>query len=357
MGCLVVAGGQGTRLQLQGPKGLYPISVIRKKTLFQLFAEKIVAASQLAFRPLHAAIMTSPLNHEMTETYFKAHSFFGLTRGQIDFFSQSMLPFLDDNGNLFLQNVSTIAQGPNGNGSSLFEFSQHGLLEKWKELGIEHLNFVLIDNPLADPFDAELLGFHVRNQNDITIKCTLKADPDEKVGVVVKENDGVRIIEYMEMPEEERLKTSSNGLLKYPCANISLFCIRLSFLEKLCNQRAPLPLHSAYKSAESLEGKIMAWKFEYFIFDILPLAEKVQALLYPREDCFAPLKNLSGNDSPETVRAALQRKDQQIYRELFNKEPPSTPFELAQGFHYPLSHYINKWKHRFLSNDGYLGEE
>lgn len=100
----------------------------------------------------------------------------------------------------------------------------------------------------------------------------------------------------------------------------------------------------------------MAWKFEYFIFDVLPLASKVQALLYPREVCFAPLKNLTDNDSPATVQTALQNRDRQIYENLFGIAAPFEHFELAQDFYYPIPSYIDKWKERPFSNDGYLGE-
>lgn len=356
MGCLIVAGGQGTRLHLQGPKGLYPITNIRKKSLFQLFSEKILAAGKQVHRPLNVALMTSPLNYEMTLTYFEAHDLFGLKNRQLDFFIQNMLPFLDDKGNLFLEEKDTIAQGPDGNGSALHNFWLQGIAAKWKELGIKYLNFVMIDNPLADPFDAELLGFHVRNQNDVSVKCILKRDGDEKVGVLVQQNGKVQVIEYTEMEEKERKKMTSKGTLKHSCANISLFCISLSFIEKLFQQKVKLPLHAAYKTAPNLTDKNnKAWKFEHFIFDILPLADKVQALLYPREKCFAPLKNLTGEDSPSTVQAALQSRDKQIYEELFEKPAPDAPFELAQDFYYPIPASIELWKKRSLSNDRYLG--
>lgn len=356
MGCLIVAGGQGTRLHLNGPKGLYPISLIRKKSLFQLFSEKIVAASKQVHRPLQAAIMTSPLNHSTSLTYFEAHTFFGLKRRQLDFFMQNMLPFLDDNGNLFLERKDTLAFGPDGNGSALHNFWSQGLASKWKEQGIEHLNFIMIDNPLADPFDAQLLGFHIRNKNDITVKCILKTEADEKVGMLVKHQGKVKVIEYNEMPENERKKTLSDGSLKHKCANISLFCISLSFIEKMCSQKTALPLHPAYKEVQSMDHKHkMAWKFEHFIFDILPFANKVEALLYPRELCFAPLKNFSGENSPSTVQTALQQRDKQIYNELFGTPLPPEPFELAQDFYYPMPAYIEAWKNKSLSNDGYLG--
>ena len=187
MGALIVAGGQGTRLHLNGPKGLYPITNIRKKSLFQLFSEKVVAAGKQVHRHLNIALMTSPLNYGVTLNYFNSHALFGLESQQIDFFIQGMLPFLDDKGNLFLEEKGIIAQGPDGNGLALHNFWSQGLASEWKKLGIEYLNFVMIDNPLADPFDAELLGFHIRNKNDITVKCILKMQADEKVGVLVNQ--------------------------------------------------------------------------------------------------------------------------------------------------------------------------
>lgn len=356
MGCLIVAGGQGTRLHLNGPKGLYPITNIRKKNLFQLFSEKVLAAGKQVQRPLNVAVMTSPLNHSVTTAYFDAHYLFDLKQNQLDFFMQSMLPILDDSGNLFLQKRDLIAQGPDGNGSALYNFWVQGLLSKWKKLGIECLNFIMIDNPLADPFDAELLGFHIRNKNDITIKCTPKKDADEKVGTLVKQEGKVQVIEYTEMPEKERQAKAPDGSLQHAFANISLFCISVSFIEKICSQRTALPLHKAYKAVPSLENpNKMAWKFEHFIFDILPLADKVQALSYPREVCFAPLKNLSGADSPATVQEALQFRDQQVYEEIFNRPAPAAPFELSQDFYYPNLSYIELWKDKSLSNDRYLG--
>ncbi|MBN9377577.1 MAG: hypothetical protein BGO14_10810 [Chlamydiales bacterium 38-26] len=357
MACLIVAGGQATRLNLQGPKGLYPISNIRNKSLFQIFAEKVVCAGKQAGNALQLAIMTSPINHEMTTTYFKAHHFFGLKINQVHFFSQKMLPYLDDVGNLFLEKKGKIAEGPDGNGAALYNLWTHGIISLWKSLGIEYVNFIMIDNPLADPFDAELLGYHVRNQQDITVKCILKNNPEEKVGVLVKQDDKIKVIEYSEMSASERSAQTSSGSLRHACANISLFCISMSFIEKICQQGHPLPLHPAYKTAPNLlNTQAKAWKFEHFIFDILPLANKVGALLYPREYCFAPLKNLAGNDSPETVKKALQKRDQKIYEELFNHKAPPEPFELAQDFYYPTPSLMELWKGKTLFNDRYLGD-
>ncbi len=301
MGCLLIAGGQGSRLNFDGPKGMFPITPITHKTLFQLLAEKVLAASKRAKRPLQLAVMTSPLNHNTTVDFFQKNNFFGLEEGQISFFSQGMLPFLDKNGNLLLEGKDKIACGPDGNGGALHHFYQSGLWDKWYEQGIRYLNFIPVDNPLADPFDAELIGYHERTQSDVIVKCIARSDPFEKVGVLAIQNSKTMVMEYSEIPENLRMAVNADGSVKFPCAYIGLFSVNMEFIRSLnLGQNLEIPLHLAFKS--------MAWKFEKFIFDVLPKANTVSGLLCPREECFAPLKNFSGADSPATVQQALQRK-------------------------------------------------
>jgi UDP-N-acetylglucosamine/UDP-N-acetylgalactosamine diphosphorylase len=354
LGCLVLAGGQGTRLRFNQPKGCYPISVIKHKSLFQLLAEKVKAASQQANHPLFLAIMTSPENDLEIREFFKKHTFFGLMPSQLFFFSQSTLPLLDVQGHLFLDTPSHIAEGSDGNGNALHHFVHSGIASQWKDQGITHLHVILIDNPLADPFDAELLGFHTRQQVDVTLKCTEKKDPEEKVGVLVKEENRCRIVEYSELPESERQAKTSDGQLKHCCANLSLFCFSLPFITEQVKKNQQLPLHAAWKNALFLDPSQntilstypIAWKFETFIFDWLTWTSKVAVLLYPREECFAPLKNFSGADSSETVRQALLKKDQHILQKLTGLTPPNFPIELAAAFHYPSSQLIQEWWHK-----------
>lgn len=352
LGCLLLAGGQGTRLKVQGPKGLYPISVIKNKTLFQLCAEKVVAASKLANRPLQLAIMTSPENDEQTRAFFKENDYFGLLPDQVDFYIQATLPFLDANGKLFLETPWKLCTGPDGNGHWLLSFMQSGVWEKWTKQGIDYIHVVLVDNPIADPFDPELLGFHERQQVEITLKCTEKNRPDEKVGVLVKQDGHWGVVEYSEFPDEEKKAQRADGGLKHCCGNLSLFCFSMSFVERMVNEGNTLPLHKAWKAARyvndekktQLSSEPIAWKFETFIFDWLTYTDKVAALLYPREECFAPLKNLTGLDSPNTVREALLKKDRKVIQELTGIEPPDFPIELAAEFHYPTPELRNKWE-------------
>ncbi len=355
VGCLIVAGGMGTRLQFNGPKGMYPISLINQKTLFQLVAEKTLAAGHQAGRDLSIAIMTSPLNHIETVRYFEENDYFGLHKDQIDFFSQEMLPLLDHSGNLFLDQIDHLAVGPDGNGGSLQQFVNVGIWKKWYENGIRYLNFTLIDNPLADPFDAELIGFHHFEGVDVVMKCTARQNPRENVGVLIEMEDKVHVIEYSELPEAERIATDEKGRLKHIAANLSLFSFSMDFIKQISKE--PLPLHIAHKTVECLGVKpkaLNAWKFEKFIFDVLPLAMSVRALLYPREACFAPLKNDVGDDSPATVRDALQKRDRAVFAELTGKEPPQRRFELDPAFYYPTDEMRVKWKGKELPPEEYI---
>lgn len=363
MGCLIIAGGQGSRLRLENSKGLTPVSVIEHKSLFQLFAEKTLAASKQAQRPLFLAIMTSPLNHDQTISFFQKNHFFGLEKEQLFFFSQQLLPLLDDGGNLFLDTPWHIAEGPNGNGDALRLFYQSGIWKQWHELGVTHLNFVQVDNPLADPFDAELLGFHFRQNNEITIKCTPRRDSSEKVGVLVQRQEHCQVVEYSEFPQEEWIAQTSEKSFKNLCANLSLFCFDMALVEKLfLAKKFVMPLHLARKAVKMLspDGEIVlseqpnAWKFERFIFDILPFSDKIKALLYPRERCYAPLKNLTGEDSLQSVRQALQSMDYQVYYHISGKLPPTRPFELSQEFYYPTPRLLQKWKGRELPPNSYI---
>ncbi|MBA3721587.1 MAG: UDPGP type 1 family protein [Parachlamydiaceae bacterium] len=360
LGCLLLAGGQGTRLGSSDPKGMYPTSLINKKSLFQICSEKVLAASKQAGIPLSFAIMTSPINSEATINYFKKNHFFGLDEDQISFFTQGMLPFLNDNGALFLEEKNKISTGPNGNGLCLREFVDAGIWTKWKKKGIRYVNMILIDNPLADPFDPELLGFHIRQNVDITSKSAEKKSPEEKVGLLVKQNGLYRVIEYSEMPDKEKNAVDPSGNLLHRCANLSLFCFTMDFIDKVASKK-DLPLHSAWKCAKIINDQGLslmptepnAWKFETYIFDVFQYTNRIAALLYPRAQCFAPLKNGTGDNSLETVQKAIQEREKVIIKSLTGKEPPPIPFELAADFYYPTEEMRHFWKGKSI-NGGYI---
>jgi UDP-N-acetylglucosamine/UDP-N-acetylgalactosamine diphosphorylase len=357
-GCLILAGGQGTRLSYPGPKGMFPVTAVKKKSLFQLFSEKTVAAGKQAGRLLPLAIMTSPQNHQRTTRFFEDHGAFGLEPEQLSFFSQGMLPMLDQKGCLFLEKPENIAESPDGNGAALHRFYQSGLWNDWHQRGIKFVNLILIDNPLADPFDAELFGYHQRNQNEITVKCALRQRPLENVGLIVESEGKIKVIEYSEVSESDRVALDTEGHLLFKCANLSLFCFSMEFIQRAATEPAlSLPLHKALKSANCVdmekEGvhykRAMIWKFERFIFDLLPQAARIKALLYPRENCFAPLKNLTGENSMESVQKALQENDQRVFASATGITALAAPFEVAQDFYYPTPELLSGWQKKRLS--------
>jgi UDP-N-acetylglucosamine/UDP-N-acetylgalactosamine diphosphorylase len=334
MGCLVLAGGQGSRFGTHLPKGLVPVTAVKGKTLFQLLCEKTKAASIQAGCPLSLAIMTSPLNHELTCDYLESNERFGLSPEQVSCFMQETLPFLDDKGHWLWDASGKIARGPNGNGYALSRFYQSGIWQKWKEAGIEYVNVVLIDNPLADPFDPFLVAAHAESQVDVTLKCVPREHAAEKVGVVGLREGKVKVVEYLDLPQEEK------ALSHWHVANISLFCFSMDFIAKVAE--ASLPWHLVRKGG--------LWKFETFIFDLLDYTDRTKVLLYPREETYAPLKNAMGEASLETVRLALLGADRRAYAHVSGLPAPEAPFELDPVFHYPTHELFETWKGKELPN-------
>lgn len=341
--CLLVAGGQGTRLGFDGPKGCYPLTPVKHKTLFQIFAEKLRAASLQANRPLKMGVMTSPENHFLVQAHFMAHDFFGCLPGQIEFFQQGELPFLSASGELVMEDDKILA-GPDGNGSSIRAFFASPLAKKWEQEQIAFVNFLLVDNPIADPFDSYLVGAHACGAVDATIKCIRREDPEELLGLLVAIDGKPAVIEYTEAPKDIWAEKNAEGKLVYALSNISLFCFSFSFLAKVAGQT--LPLHKALKKG--------VWKFERFIFDILKFAPKAQVLIYPRRVCFAPVKNKTGKNSPETARRALMERDREVLGEISGSEVPASCLEIDFPFYYPTPELLAKWKGKKIPSSSYV---
>jgi UDP-N-acetylglucosamine/UDP-N-acetylgalactosamine diphosphorylase len=359
--CLIVAGGQGTRLGIKGPKGTCAVSSVKQKSLFQIFAEKTLAAEKLYSKTLHLAIMTSKENHQETLDFFEEHHFFGLKPSQISFFCQNNLPFLDLNGNLFLKNPSTISTGPDGNGGSLKAFFESGIFHAWMKDGVQFVNYILVDNPLADPFDAKLLSFQSRQKADIVVKCIRRQAPDESVGVLVNQGESLKVIEYSELSDKERHEKNEDGNLKHLFANISLYSFTMDFIKKIAVQTQDLMLHAALKQISYIDEKGFisqkknAWKFEKFIFDVFAFAKTIKVVEFPRQKCFAPLKNLHGNHSLQTVQTSCELLDYETISKITGIiDPVLTPFEIAQDFYYPTDELLEKWKGKTISGKHYI---
>jgi UDP-N-acetylglucosamine/UDP-N-acetylgalactosamine diphosphorylase len=294
VGCLILAGGQGSRLKTDQPKGLIPLTPKTGKCLLQLFCEK----AQRAGPSLPMAIMTSPLNHDPIADFFKKNAFFGLP---IDLFSQEMLPFLDDTGNWLFEASGKVATGPDGNGTCLKHFVASGLWEKWRAQGVEYISVLPVDNPLADPFDPELIGYHALNNHEVSIKAILRQDPNEQVGVIGLRKGKIGIAEYSELPVNNT---------EFSLANINLFCLSLAFVKKVA--KVELPWHLARKTLKGFEG-VHFWKFETFLFDLFEHADRTGVIVYPRENVYAPLKNAEGDKSLKAVQETLLAQQGEEY--------------------------------------------
>jgi UDP-N-acetylglucosamine/UDP-N-acetylgalactosamine diphosphorylase len=355
VGCLILAGGQASRLKSVVPKGTVSVSPIRGRSLFQLFFERAAAAEKRGVAKLPIAVMTSPSNHSDTEVYFKEHNWFGLTESQVDLFSQKMLPFVDDLGNWILEAPGKIAEGPDGNGGALQVFFDSGIWQKWKDLGVEYVNVVVVDNALADPFDAELMGFQEKEGAEVVLKCVERKNAEEKMGILVEKNKKVCVVEYSELSDQAFAGKNGDGSLRYSLANTSLFGLRMDWIGRIAQDPSTvLPWHLARKSAKALSGEIMVFKYEAFIFDAFSFAHKISVLLYPRKECFAPLKNASGENSLQTVQQALLNFDKEVFERISGTPAPERAFELDPAFYYPTEDLLARWRGRFLPENSYI---
>ncbi|MEX0961285.1 MAG: UTP--glucose-1-phosphate uridylyltransferase [Simkaniaceae bacterium] len=349
---LILAGGQGSRLGVKGPKGALPVSLIKKKTLFELMADRIKAASRLAGGPLPAALITSALNHEETLSFFQKHKFFGLHPNQIDFVPQKMWPFFDENGELFLNESGNLAEGPNGNGYSFHLLKNHQILKKWKEMGVELINTIPIDNPLADPFDLRMIGQNLETPSDLVIKTISSKGFEEEVGLLAFSNNELTVKEY-----SERAVKKEEGL-----AYSGMFMTTLDFADFIASKLHFLPFHFAKKEGKRAnfdqgvlkEIPITFIKLEAFIFDLFKQAKKVSLLLTDPEEAFSPIKQQKGKSSYEKAQADLWERDRKMYKKIFKKEAPLEKFELDSVFYYLTEEEIQKIEEITFDDNNYL---
>ncbi len=302
----IVAGGQGSRLGYDGPKGMYPVGPVTEKSLFQIHGEKILKYSRKYGVPVPWLVMTSEANHEDTENYFKEMKYFGLSPDDVYIFRQNMIPSLDNEGNMVLQSPESLFRNPDGHGGSLTALSTSGALAAMKERGIETISYFQVDNPLVKIVDPVFIGFHVLKNADISSKALKKAYPEEKVGVFVTlENGRYGVVEYSDLPEEKAGERDGAGELRYSAGSIAIHIFDRAFVEEITSGASlSLPFHTARKKLKIFKDGAMqeveGFKFEKFVFDALPLTERNVIFETIREEEFAPVKNATGIDSVET---------------------------------------------------------
>jgi UDP-N-acetylglucosamine/UDP-N-acetylgalactosamine diphosphorylase len=330
---ILVAGGEGTRLGFDGPKGMYPIGPLSGKTLFQLFAEQLIARRRKYGVRIPYLIMTSDATHADSIAFWQKHDYFGLPADDVRFFCQGHMPALDFQGRALFTGPGQLVLSPDGHGGLLAALDRSGLLHELAQRGIETLYYHQVDNPTTIVCDAAFIGWHLQEQADVSTKVVAKCSAAEKMGVVVTIDGVTRVIEYSDLPADVAAQTDERGALRIWAGNTAMHVFQRGFLERALQNDAVLPFHIARKavphwtpsskssapamaSEDSIAGARgyemitpdapNAFKFERFIFDVLPWADRALIVEADRAAEFNPVKNKSGADTPETARAGLQ---------------------------------------------------
>jgi UDP-N-acetylglucosamine/UDP-N-acetylgalactosamine diphosphorylase len=311
-----VAGGQGTRLGYDGPKGTFPVTPVRHKPLFQVFSEKIRAAGLRYGRPLHWFIMTSHQNHAATEAFFQEHRHFGLDPARVHFFRQGRMPAVDFSGKILLESTSSLAMSPDGHGGSLRALERTGALDLMASEGIDTLSYFQVDNPLVRCVDPAFIGWHLNGKSEMSSKMVPKAYAEEKLGHFCTRNGGLVVIEYSDLPMALQKETDAKGALRYEAGSIAIHVIDRDFIRRMARGAGGLPFHRADKKIATIDPsgkevkpeKANGVKFELFVFDALPSAKNPVIIETARENDFSPVKNATGVDSPASCRADQLRQ-------------------------------------------------
>jgi UDP-N-acetylglucosamine/UDP-N-acetylgalactosamine diphosphorylase len=310
---LIVAGGQGTRLGYDGPKGCFPVGPVSGCSLFAWHAAKIVAARRRYAARIPLLVLTSDANDRTTREYFAANGFFGLPEEDVIIFQQGMLPAVDFEGKLMLESPSHLALAPDGHGGTLTALAKCGVLDVLEARGIEDIFYFQVDNPMVRVLDPVYLGHHHAARSQMSSKACAKRDATEKVGVFAANPPLVGIIEYSDLPADLMTATDPDGRLRYRAGNIAIHVLTVEFVRGLTRDGLKLPYHRAVKAIPYVDTtgttvKAAAKngvKFETFIFDALPLAARALVLEAARSEEFSPIKNKDGEDSPATARNDL----------------------------------------------------
>ena len=330
---LLVAGGQGSRLGYDGPKGCYSIGPVTGASLFSFHARKVLARSIRHGAAVPFYIMTSLANNEATVRHFEENDYFGLNPDDVFFFSQGMWPGMDAEGRIILDEPGHIFMSPDGHGGLLAALKRSGALADMKKRGIESVFFFQVDNPLVEIADPAFIGHHVLEKSEYSLKLCAKRDPFEKVGMPMCFGDVYRMVEYTEMSEAQCTRKDRNGRLYFLYGSPAIHVFDRAFLER--EAAKPMPLHLAFKKIPVVvDGKTVkpsspnGYKFEKFIFDILPNARKAAFLAFEPKEEFSPVKNASGDDSPATCKADMQAKWARWLAAAGVTVDPSLPLEI-----------------------------
>ena len=309
---VLLAGGMGTRLGVDGPKGAYDIGITKPLYIFEQQMKNLSDVVNQCGVKVPLYIMTSDKNHEQTVSFWKAHDYFGYTEADVKFFKQDMAPAVDYDGKIILETKDTPALSPNGNGGWFSSLQRAGLCEDLHARGVEWLNIYAVDNVLQRIADPVFVGATIESGVNCGAKAIVKTDPYEKVGVLCMDGEQPDIIEYYELTDDMANAKDENGDLVYSYGAIMNYLFRLTKLEEIVDQK--IPVHIVEKKIECLceDGvtrkpeKENGRKFETLAVDLIKLMGSVLPYEVIREKEFAPIKNKTGKDSVESARELLK---------------------------------------------------
>lgn len=305
----IMAGGQGTRLGHNGPKGTFKLELNGEtKSLFEIIVDKLRNAYEKYNVYLNCYIMTSPENNKETVAFFEKNNYFNYPKEYIKFFMQEDLPLLNKKGKLILGEDGLIKFASEGNGGIFYSMAKKGIIDDMKSKKIKWIFIGSVDNLLVKYVDTLLLGLAIKQNVNIATRTVIKNSPNERVGVLCKKNGKVKVIEYTEVPKEMMVATDEAGEFLYGESHIMCNLFSLEAIEKASTKE--LKYHVAVKKIKYIDenGKLVnptepnCYKFEKFVFDSFGLFDEIAILRGKREEDFAPIKNAEGQDSPETAK-------------------------------------------------------
>jgi UDP-N-acetylglucosamine/UDP-N-acetylgalactosamine diphosphorylase len=316
LAAVLLAGGQGTRLGFDGPKGAFPFAPITGRTLFAHHAAKIAALRDRYAAPIPWYVLTSPQNDGPTRGFFAEHDHFGLGPASVRFVVQGTLPAVDrDDGSILLEAPDRLALSPDGHGGLLSALRASGALDEMDAEGVGTIFTLQVDNPLLPVCRPDVVGHHVGAGADMSSMAVRKLGPEEKMGVIARVDGRTGVVEYSDLPDELAHLRDADGELVFWAGSIAVHCIEAAFVRELTEGGLRLPYHRALKRVPHVDaaGRAVdpdepnAVKFETFIFDALLSARRSVTVEARREDTFSPIKNAEGPDSPATARRDLNR--------------------------------------------------
>lgn len=342
VGAVLVAGGQGSRLGYDGPKGCHPIGPVSGASLFHLLLGKLAAVRRRHGRPVPLAIMTSAATDEATREFLRSVAWCGLDPADVRVFRQASLPAVDAaTGQMIRDQPGRLALAPDGHGGMLTALAADGLLDWFASRGVEHVASFQVDNPLALPLHPEFLGYHLLSNAEFSTQVVLKRDPGERVGAVIESAGVHRVVEYSDLSPDLAAARLTDGRLRFHAGSIAVHAFARPFLDRAAATSGSLPLHLAFKAVPFVDGRgdrqvpsaPNAIKFERFIFDLMPLARRVCVVQIDPAEGFAPLKNASGAaaDTAEHVRAALVARARRLLAARGVIVADGVPVELDAG--------------------------